>query len=310
MARLPSVQLPSIRRPLYVLGALAAVLAVIALVSTTCARPERRTLPPPSSTSSTQPEPTTTTVDFSRVALPVVPGETTTTLAQTGRAVLQGVVVGPDGNVPDAIVRIERVVGDSVQVRDIRARPDGTFLAEDLPGGRMRVRAFHPPGLTMASPDIFFLADRETRDLRLNVTRHSGPDVRASTAPTAPEAGELVNLLVWVAERLVDENGIARTVPRSGVSVEVRATGWVFVDGRPTTDGDGVALFTYRCPRATSVTASAIIGLGAEQQTYPLEVPGCATRTTTTTTTTEPDRTTTTEDDDDRTTTTEDDGSG
>jgi len=299
------ITLPSVRRPLRLLGALVAVLAVIAVFSATCARPDDRSLPPPSSTSSTVPPETTTTVDLSRVALPPVRGETTTTLQETGRAVLRGVVVGPDGNVPQAIVRIERLVGDAVQVRDVRAGDDGTFTVEGLPGGRVRVRAFLPPTLTMAGADLFFLRDRDTRDVRLTVTAHTGPDVRASTAPRAPVVGDLVNLLVWVAERVVDEQGVARTVPRPGVPVQVDATGWTFVQGRSATDGDGVALFTFRCDRASPVSATASIGTDPDVRSYPLEVPSCAGRPATTTTTTDPDRTTTTGDD--VTTTTDDD---
>ena len=293
--------LPSIRHPLRLLGPLLVVLALIAVFSTTCTRPDDRSLPPPSSTSSTAPEPTTTTVDRSRLVLQPVAGETTTTLVETGRATLRGVVIGPDGPVPDAVVRVERLVGDAVQGRDVRAGADGTFAVERLPGGRLRARAFLPPTLTMASPEIFFLADGETRDLRLNVTLHTGPDVRASTAPTAPSVDDLVNLVVWVAERVVDGDGVARTVPSPGVPVEVRSTGWTFVDSRPVTDGDGVALFTHRCDRIGSVTATALIGVEPDIRSYPLEVPACSPRPTTTTTTTP--RTTTTDPDD--TTTTE-----
>jgi len=295
---LPDVRRLVVRRPLRLLVPLLAVVAVIAVLSTTCGRPERRSLPPPEPTSSPRPgESTTTEPDFSRVFLPAVPGETTTTLAESGRAVLEGVVVGPDGNVPDAVVRVERLVGDAVQRRDVRARPDGTYAVEGLPGGRLRVRAFLPPGLTMAEPEIFFLADGERRDLRLVVTRHEGPDVRASTAPSQPRAGELVNLLVWVAERVVDEQGVARTVPRAGVPVEVVSSGWTSVEARPVTDGEGVALFTFRCERASPVTATAVVGLGAEQRSYPLEVTGCAARPAPTTSTTTARATTTTEDD-------------
>jgi len=297
------VSLPSIRRPARVVGALLAVLAVIAVLSTTFARPDDRSLPPPSSTSSTQPEPTTTTVDRSRLVLRPVPGETTTSLAETGRARLRGVVVGPDGPVPQAIVRIERLVGELVQVRDVRAGPDGTFAAEGIPGGRVRVRAFLPPSLTMTQPEIFFLAERDDEELRLNVTRHEGPDVRASTAPTAPRAGDLVNLLVWVAERVVDEDGVARTVAVPGVPVDIQFSGWTSVESRPVTDADGVALFTFRCERSSPVTATAFIGVAPDVRTYPLEVPGCADRPVTTTTTT-PRTTTTDDDDEDRTTTT------
>lgn len=296
-----------VRRPFQLAGALLVVLVAIAVLSTTCARPERRSLPPPSSTSSTTPgEAPTSSVDRSRIILQPVRGETTTTLVETGRAAVRGVVVGPDGAVPGAVVRIERLVGDAVQVRDVRTGGDGTFRVDGLPGGRLRVRAFQPPALTMTQPEIFFLGGDEERDLRLNVTRHTGPDVRASTAPEAPRVGDLVNLLVWVAERVVDDDGVARTVPRPGVPVDIQSSGWVYVDGRPITDAEGVALFTFRCDRETSVTATALIGTAPEQRSYPLEVPGCASRpVTTTTSTTDPDLTTTT--DPDRTTTTDED---
>jgi hypothetical protein len=86
--------------------------------------------------------------------------------------------------------------------------------------------------------------------------------------------------------------------------VEIRSSGWVYVDGRPVTDGEGVALFTFRCDRDTSVSATAIVGPAPDQRTYPLDVPVCASRpVTTTTTTTAPGLTTTT--DPDRTTTTD-----
>lgn len=297
---------PSIRRPVRLLGVLVAVVAVIAILSTTCARPEDRSLPPPSATSSTLPPETTTSADLSRIALAPVRGETTTTIQETGRAAVRGVVVGPDGNVGQAIVRVERLVGDTVQVRDVRAAADGTFAVEGLPGGRVRVRAFLPPTLTMAGADLFFLPDGDTRDVRLTVTRHEGPDVRASTAPSAPVVGDLVNLLVWVAERVVDEQGVARTVPRAGVPVQVASSGWVLVQARSVTDSDGVALYTFRCERSTPVTATATVGVEPDVRSYPLEVPPCASRPPTTTTTTDPDRTTTTGEDDEVTTTTED----
>lgn len=295
--------LPSIRRPARLLAVLLVVVAAMAILSTTCARPDDRSLPPPSSTSSTVPEETTTTVDRSRLVLQPVPGETTTTLAETGRATLRGVVIGPDGPVPAAIVRIERLVGDRVQVRDVRTGADGAFAAERIPGGRLRVRAFLPPSLTMTQPEILFLPEREPKELRLNVTRHEGPDVRASTAPTSPRAGDLVNLLIWVAERVVDGDGIARTVAVPGVPVDVLSSGWTPVDSRPVTDADGVALFTFRCDRSSPVSATAYIGVEPDIRTYPLEVPSCADRPVTTTTTT-PRTTTTSDDDDERPTTT------
>lgn len=297
---------------------LAGTLALLLVWAATCSAPEARTLPPPSSTSSTEPEPTTTTVDRSRLVLQPVPGRTTTTITTTGDAILSGVVLGPEGNVPGAVVRIERLVGDIVQTNEVRARDDGTWVLEGLPGGRIRVRAYLPPSLAMLEPDIFFLPDGETRDLRLQVRSHQGLDVRAGTTPQAPTVGDAVNVAVRVAERVVDDRGVATTRPVPGLAVRMRWSGWTRIagadddaddgddrfddpfDGRfdddgtdtdadddlvETTDDDGVAVFTFRCDRATSVTATALIGAGDDEQTFPLEVPACGPEPTTTTTT-------------------------
>jgi hypothetical protein len=300
-------------------GALLGVLAVIVVFGSTCSAPANRTLPPPSSTSSTEPEPTTTSIDWSQVSLAPVEGVTTTTLLDTGDAILTGVVTGPEGNVPGATVRIERLVGDAVQTKDVLTREDGTWLIEGLPGGRFRVRAFVPPSLTMLEPEVFFLADGDTRELRLPVTLHQGLDVRSGATPSSPMVGDAVNLAVRVSERVVGDDGIARTQPLAGVAVQLRSSGWTALDGprsSPTTTGggldddddddgdrgtttgsggdvrftgdDGIVVYEFRCDRETSVTASVTVGSGPEEQTFPLEVPSCGPRPTTTTTTTEP----------------------
>lgn len=307
------------RRRLGIGGALAVVVLLVIVLGSTCSAPAARTLPPPSSTSSTDPEPTTTSIDWSQVPLGTVAGVTTTTITDTGDAILSGVVTGPDGNVPGATIRIQRLVGDAVQTKDVQAGPDGTWVIEGLPGGRFRVRAFLPPTLTMLDAEIFFLPDGETRDLRLPVTAHQGIDVKADAAPSSPMVGDAVNLAVRVAEKVVDGDGIARTQPLAGIAVELRSSGWSrpaaprtttttlvggddVDDGGGTasgdvevTDSDGVALFELFCDRATTVTATVVIGTGPDEQPFPLEVPSCGARPTTTTT--EPD------DDDDETTT-------
>jgi len=318
------------------IATLALALVVIVVFASTCTAPGAQSLPPPEPTSSTVPETTITSIDRSQLVLEPVAGQTTTTLAETGDAVLGGVVTGPDGAVPGAIVRIERLVGDSVQTRQVQAAQDGRWALEGTPGGRIRVRAFLAPTLTMTEPEIFFLRDGETREVRLQLRPHQGLDVRAATAPSAPTVGDEANLAVRVLERVVDSEGVARTRPVAGITVRLQWSGWTRVDGptstgsdgdagdgddgdseidgfdtsprdqgAETTGSDGVALYTFRCDRASSVSATAIIGTGAEEQVFPLEVPSCGPRpTTTTTTTTEPDESTTSTTD--ATTTTED----
>lgn len=295
------------------IATLALALVVIVVFASTCTAPGAQSLPPPEPTSSTQPEPTTTSIDRSQIVLQPVAGETTTTLGETGDAVLGGVVSGPGGAVPGAIIRIERLVGDAVQTRQVQAAQDGRWALEGLPGGRIRVRAFLAPTLTMTEPEIFFLRDGETREVRLQLRPHQGLDVRAAVAPGAPTVGDQVNLAVRVLERVVDSEGVARTQPVVGTTVRLQWSGWTRVDGPASgggsagdgddgeidgfettprsqgaevTGSDGVALYTFRCDRASSVSATAILGAGAEEQVFPLEVPSCGPRPTTTTTTT------------------------
>lgn len=284
-------RLPQVRHPARLVAVVAGVVLVIAVFGSTCSAPERATLPPPGPTATTQPAETTTSVDHSRTVLQAVAGQTTTTLAEFGDAILSGDVTGPSGPVPGAIVRIERLVGDAVQVREVRTRDDGTWVLEGLPGGRMRVRAFAPPTLTMLEPEVFFLTESQPRELRLVVREHQGILVLSDVSPAAPTVGDTVSLAVRVVEKVVGDDGVAGTRPLAGQPVQVRSAGWELVDAPSATDSDGVAVFTYRCEQTATVTATAVVPDGAEERTFPLEVPSCAPRptTTTTTTTTEPD---------------------
>ena len=311
------------RRGPHLVG-IAAVIVLFGALLGTCRDPQARTLPEPSGTASTDPGPPTTDPDFSLIGLPAIDGRTTTTPPATaGPATIKGVVEGPDGRVPGAIVRAERLVGDLVQPFEVRTGEDGTFSLARVPGGRYRVRAFLPPSLAMGDPEIFFQPAFETREIRLQLERFTGFSVSSDTAPGQPVVGSGVNLAVRVSERRVGDDGIAREVPLPGVLVQVSSSGWTELDaGTTVTDGDGLAVFQYRCDRVGSVSATAIVGDGSNDPpptsppqsdgaspsspptspppagpdgTYPLDVPGCAPRpttTTTTTTTSEPTSTT------------------
>lgn len=297
--------IPGVRHPIRLVAVVIGVVLVVAVFGSTCSAPDRRTLPPPDPTATTLPEETTTTVDHSRTVLQPVAGQTTTTLAEFGDAILSGVVTGPTGGVPGAIVRIERLVGGAVQVRDVRTGEDGTWVLEGLPGGRIRVRAFAPPTLTMLEPEIFFLTDGNQRELRLVVREHSGILVQADVTPRSPTVGNPVNVAVQVVEKVVDDDGVARTRPLAGLPLELRSSGWELVAGPDTTDGDGLAVYTFRCDRPAAVTAAVAIFDGVEERSFPLDVPSCGPRPTTTTSTSTSSTTAVDDDDDDddRTTT-------
>ncbi len=298
---------------------LAIAAAVLALVAVACTAPQPNLLPPPSSTSSTEPTTTTTLPDYSRIALEPLPGETTTSaFLEFGRAAVRGTVQGPDGPVAGAVVRVDRLVGDAVQRREVTTDGGGQFAVEGVPGGRYRVRAFLPPRLTLTEPAIFFLPDGEGRDVQLPLSPFDEIRVSASTNPTAPIVGQGVNLAVRVTQQTVDGEGVVRQAPLPGIRVRIRSSGWTELGPAVgTTDGAGVAVFAFRCEQVGSVTASAVVGedaapqpdddadeqgddgvvedttapagSGFEVQTVSLDVPACAPQPTTTTTTTAPE---------------------
>ena len=290
------VRLADVRRHARLVAVVVGAVALLVVFGSTCSAPDQRSLPPPSSTSTTVPEETTTSVDRSRTVLQPLVGRTTTTLAESGRARLTGVVTGPAGPVPGAVVRVERLVGDAVQVFETRAREDGTWVLDRIPGGRMRVRAYAPPMLTMLEPEIFFLTVAEPRDLRLTLREHEGLFVLSDTTPSAPTVGSTVNVAVRVLQRIVDDQGIARTQPLAGITLQVQSSGWVFVDGPTATASDGVAVYTFRCEEQASVAMAVTLFDGEQERTFPVDVPSCGARPTTTTSTsttstTEPDDT-------------------
>ncbi len=279
------VRLPDVRHPVRLVAVVVGLVAVLVVFGSTCSAPDQRTLPPPSSTSTTAPEETTTSVDRSRTVLQPLTGRTTTTLAESGSARLTGVVAGPAGPVPGAVVRVERLVGDAVQVFEARTREDGAWALDGIPGGRMRVRAYAPPSLTMLEPEIFFLSEAEPRDLRLTVREHQGIFVLSDVTPEAPTVGSDVNVAVRVLQRVVDDQGVARTQPLAGIALQAQSSGWVFLDGPATTAGDGVAVYTFRCEQPASVAMAVVLFDGVEERTIPVDVPSCAPRPTTTTST-------------------------
>src|SRR5690606_11294940 len=144
---------------------------------------------------------------------------------------VRGTVVGPAGPVPGAVVRVERLVRDAVQVFEVRTGDDGGWSLEGVPGGRMRVRAFAPPRLTMLEPEVFVLTASQPRDLQLVVRADQGIVVLSDVTPSAPTVGSDVSMAVRVAEKVVGDAGVARTRPLPGQAVQVRSSGWVLVDG-------------------------------------------------------------------------------
>jgi hypothetical protein len=188
----------------------------------------------------TQPTEPTSVVDRSGIALAGVPGATTSTIVEHGTAVLTGSVQGPAGPVVGATVRIERLVAGREIRTDVLTGPDGRFVLGAVPGGRYRVRAFLAPSLAQLTPVVRFLADGEEHAFDLVVEQQSGLVVRANVAPKPPLLDDPVNLVAVVATRSVGADGIVRSSPVVGATVELVGLGpWQLRDDGDAGSGGG-----------------------------------------------------------------------
>jgi hypothetical protein len=230
-------------------------------------------LPPPPTTLAVPP--TTAIPDYSGIGLKPVPGRTTTTVSMgPGRAVLRGVVNGPDGPVPGATVRAERLVGEGAASATVVTAADGTWAIVNVLGGRYRVRAWRPLDLALTKPDVFFLNDGDTREMALVLARYSGLAVTTAIAPNPPFIGQAANLVVQVVQQSVDPDGIVRGQPVINVSAELFGGGdWAVLTANPAvTDVHGRAEWQLRCRSSGKQALSVVV---AGQQSFPLDLPAC-----------------------------------
>jgi hypothetical protein len=250
------------------------LLVLVVLGAGACVSGSGEQLPPPPNIPTTT---TTAVPDLSGVGLPPVPGKTTTTIAiGPGRATMGGTVVGPDGPVPGAVVHAERLVGESVAAVDVLTNADGTWQIKDVLGGRYRVRAWRVPDLALTQPQVFFLDGAEKKALNLSLARHQGMAATAAIAPNPPVVGSPANLVVQVTVRGVDERGVVRATPVSGVPIELFGAGdWRVTTPNPTsTDGGGRARWQLVCRRPGSQPLSVVVN---DAESFPLSLPACTT---------------------------------
>ena len=267
-------------RPLVVL------ICLCALLAGACSKGEVAPLPeppkPPETSSSLPP------VDLSGVNLPTVRGVTTTTFPPVpgGEATLSGVVVGPDGPVPGAIVHAERIVGDLFGVLEITTGADGTWKMENIKGGRYRLRAWKPApdNLAATQAEVFFLGGKEKLEFSLRLQRFQGLSFASDMAPRPPIVGERAALVIQLTELSVDANGIVRSVPISGVGVELFGPGeWSVLTENPViTASDGRARWELRCGDEGEQPLSVVL---VDGQSFPVDTPPCETFVAPTTTT-------------------------
>lgn len=224
--------------------------------------------------------PTTTTTigpDRSKQSLlptpdSALPLPTTTVDFGAGSVTLAGRVLGPDGPVPGASVRIERIVGNSTAERTVFTDKQGRFTLRDVPGGRLRLRAWKVPNMAMARNVVVFASGTTT--VVLKAERFTATDVRWAAAPSLPIEGQAVNLVVQVSRRRVDDSGVIGFEQITGLAVRLIPLGSLQPDGAAErlTDDSGRASFPMRCNAAGPAQIRAQLASGEDAT---LDLPAC-----------------------------------
>ncbi len=269
----------------------AVVSALVISAAAGCTRKVEITYPEVPTTLALRPS-TSTTIgpDRSRETLlppldSTPPIATSTVAFREGTVTIEGTVQGPDGPVAGATVRFERLVGEQSAERSVITDDAGRFTLANVPGGRMRLRAWKVPDVAMARNIVVFASEKTK--VTLKVDRFATTDVRWAAAPASPIEGQPVNLVVQVSRRLVDDEGVIGFEQITGLAVRLVPLGALQPEGanERLTDDTGRASFPMRCNAAGPATLRAQLASGEDAT---LELPPCAPVPTTTTTTIAP----------------------
>jgi hypothetical protein len=262
----------------------AALTLLLALLAACSGKDAFSSLPEPK-TVTTDPVTTTTEADLTNVPLAPVAGATSTTVViGPGPMTIVGKVEGPDATViPDAVIQLERIVGDDVASTRVPTAPDGTWNLANVLGGRYRIRGWRVPDLATLTPQVVFIESGPQRVISVKLDPVGGVRVDAAVAPDPPIVGDQVNLKVRVAERTVDREGTVRDTPQAGETVTLSDSGdWQVISPNPSaTGGDGSTVFRMTCESSGSQPLFATLDSG---ESYPLNIQPCLERTESTTT--------------------------
>jgi hypothetical protein len=168
-----------------------------------------------------------------------------------GKATITGTVVGPDGPVPGATVRIERWVGDRSGSVDVATGGSGGYSVRNLLGGRYRVRAWLQPNLAATESQVTFLADDGSDNLDVTVERFEGTDLQAGLDVSVINVEGTGRIRGLLTRTVVDGDGIVVGEPIPGVVIHLNVTDGLTIqgDGATTTGENGIAAWTVRCER-------------------------------------------------------------
>ncbi len=213
-------------------------------------------------------------VDLSKNSLGAVgAGIPTTSIGfGPGNASITGIVRGPEGPVPGAIVQIERLLdGQSVTMRVV-ADASGRYTLQKVLLGRIRVRAWKAPDLALATEKALFTKGAQTFDILMDSYKRS--DLQWAVAPSPLVVGRAATVIVQLSERLVNDLGRVIVQPVTGVGVSLLQQGVVQVASleERISDEKGRVSFRLACNEPGPSTIIARLAIGGEAS---LDLPAC-----------------------------------
>lgn len=161
-----------------------------------------------------------------------------------------------------AVVRLERHTTQGTGVLELPVDGQGRWRADNLPGGRYRLRAWIPGLATLVQPVVFFLEDGDVTTHRLELVGVD-PSPRLELADGGPMyVGLDAQVGVVASRRWIDEDGFVVTGPMTGASISLTVTGPLDIESAATatTDGRGLARFNVRCRQPGDTSGTAVMG--------------------------------------------------
>ncbi len=169
------------------------------------------------------------------------------------------------------VVRLERHTTNGVGVLDLAVDDQGRWGADDLPGGRYRLRAWIPGVATSGASEVFFLAEGDVSTHRIELSGVD-PSPRLELADGGPMFVGLESRVAVVASRRwIDDEGLVVTGPMAGASVTLSVSGPLVVESSETaiTDSRGLAQFRVRCGDPGPTSGTAVMGVVTVSGPFP-----------------------------------------
>jgi len=194
-----------------------------------------------------------------------------------GPANVAGTVTGPEGLIPGATVRVERLLDDTaVAATTVQSGADGRWAVDSVNGGRYRLRAWRTPDLAQLTPVVAFVTVEDNKPIDLPVMRYaSDGKAVANVVPNPPVVGKPALLVVSTASGKVDSEGVLQAGARPGLPLTLAVSTNVTITTPTTigTDENGNAGFQIVCNQPGPIVAGALVGVPPPQV---LQVPACA----------------------------------